>query len=282
MALNTKDFPIDDYLAVKNSRNFTGKVVLVTGSSSGIGEGIVKLFSILGAKVVVTGRKDAEIHKVAQEVQQLSPDKLKPLEVTADLTKREDVERLINETIKTFGQLDVLVNNAGIYPTSDIHDKNITDEFDQVFNIDLRAVVQTTHTAVPYLEKTNGTIIDMSSCAALSPISNLIISIQPKSVSYVNYCMAKAALNMLTEVLALELGPKGVRVNAVSPAVTEVEGMPKTLIDLMTKTAPLRRVGEPLDIAKAVVFLASTDAQYITGENLVVDGGQHFVVPGSV
>ena len=77
IALKTKDFPIADYLAVKNSRNFTGKVVLVTGSSSGIGEGIVKLFSILGAKVVVTGRKEADVHKVAQEVQELSPQKLK-------------------------------------------------------------------------------------------------------------------------------------------------------------------------------------------------------------
>ena len=90
--------------------------------------------------------------------------------MTADLTKREDVERLINETIKTFGQLDVLVNNAGIYPSSDIHDKNITDEFDLVFNIDLRAVVQITHTAVPYLEKTNGTIIDISSVVAIVPV----------------------------------------------------------------------------------------------------------------
>ncbi|CAG2178205.1 unnamed protein product, partial [Oppiella nova] len=213
------------------------------------------------AKVVVTGRKEADVHKVAQEVQELSPQKLKPLEVTADLTKTEDVERLINETIKTFGQLDVLVNNAGIYPTSDIHDKNMTDEFDLVFNIDLRAVVQTIHTAVPYLEKTNGTIIDISSVLAIVPAPSVL-----------NYCSAKAALNMLTEVLALELGPKGVRVNAVSPALTEVEGTPKAMIELVSKTAPLRRVGEPLDIAKAVVFLASTDAQYITGENLVVDG----------
>ncbi|CAG2178824.1 unnamed protein product, partial [Oppiella nova] len=177
-----------------------------------------------------------------------------------------DVERLINETIKTFGQLDVLVNNAGIYPTSDIHDKNITDEFDLVFNIDLRAVVQTIHTAVPYLEKTNGTIIDISSIVAFSP-----------SKSQLTYSSAKAALNMLTEVLALELGPKGVRVNAVSPGGTEVEGTPKTWIELMKQLAPLRRIGEPLDIAKAVVFLASTDAQYITGEDLVVDGGQHFL-----
>ena len=102
---------------------------------------------------------------------------IKPLEVTADLTKREDVERLINETIKTFGQLDVLVNNAGIYPRDEIHDKNITDEFDLVFNIDLRAVVQTIHTAVPYLEKTNGTIIDMSAVLALTPVQYIILII---------------------------------------------------------------------------------------------------------
>ncbi|CAG2171179.1 unnamed protein product [Oppiella nova] len=271
MALNTKDFPVDDYLAVKNSRNFTGKVVLVTGSSSGIGEGIVKLFSVLGAKVVVTGRKEAEIHKVAQEVQELSPQKLKPLEVSADLTKREDVERLINETIKTFGQLDVLVNNAGPYFNGDIHDKNITEEFDLIFNIDLRAVVQTIHIALPYLEKTNGTIIDISAILGLAP-----------SALPMNYCMVKAAINMLTEVLALELGPKGVRVNTVSPAATEGPGVTKTMIDAITKLAPLRRIGEPLDIAKAVVFLASTDAQYITAVRNSRDfSGKVVLVTGS-
>jgi len=265
IAVNSNDFPTADYLAVKNSRNFTGKAVLVTGSSSGIGEGIVKLFSILGAKVVVTGRKEADVHKVAQEVQQLSPQKLKPLEVTADLTKREDVERLMNETIKTFGQLDVLVNNAGFVSPGDIHDKNITEEFDLTFNINLRAIVHITNLAVPYLEKTNGTIIDISAVFALIP-----------DPSVLTYCMVKAATTMLTEVLALELGPKGVRVNTVSPAATDVGKTAKSVMELIAKYTPLRRVGEPLDIAKAVVFLASTDAQYITGENLVVDGGQRF------
>ncbi|CAG2180696.1 unnamed protein product, partial [Oppiella nova] len=101
-------------LVVDGGLPSTGKVVLVTGSSSGIGKGIVKLFSVLGAEVVVTGRKEGQVKRVAQEVQELSPKKLKPLAVVADVTKNDDLNRLMNETIKTFGKLDVLVNNAGM------------------------------------------------------------------------------------------------------------------------------------------------------------------------
>ncbi|CAG2117096.1 unnamed protein product [Medioppia subpectinata] len=259
-----------DYETVKNSRNFTGKVVLVTGSSSGIGEGIVKLFAYLGAKVVVTGRNVSRIHTVAQEAQQLSPLKLKPLEVSSDLTKAGGVERLISETIKAYGRLDVLVNDAGQYPQSDVHDKNLLDEWDQVFNIDVKAVVHMVHEAVPYLERTNGTVIDISSIGGLHP-----------SVPFLAYSSAKAAVIMMTEVLALELGPKGVRVNAISPGTTNAPKIGLPVQELTAKYAPLRRVGQPLDIAKAAVFLASTDAQYITGHNLVVDGGQGYNIPNT-
>ncbi|CAG2165703.1 unnamed protein product [Oppiella nova] len=226
--LKANDFSIDDYEEVKNSRNFTGKVVLVTGSSSGIGEGITKLFSVLGASVVVTGRKEADVQRVAQEVEKLSPYKLKPLQVVADLTKPQDVEHLINETIKAFGKLDVLVNNAGIYPTSSIGDSNLMEEWDQVFNIDLRAVVQLIHTALPHLEATNGTIIHISSIAGIAPTANMVA-----------YSSAKAALDMLTRVLALELGSKGVRVNAINPGATKMGQIPDVLYELVVKHTPL-------------------------------------------
>ncbi|CAG2172893.1 unnamed protein product, partial [Oppiella nova] len=254
------DFDIDDYKDVVNSRNFTGKVVLVTGSSSGIGEGIVKLFSILGANVVVTGRKDTEVQKVAKEVEELSPKKLKPLQLVGDLTKSEVITTLIANTIKTFGKLDVLVNNAGIYPVTDIHQKDLLQAWDQVFNIDLRAVVELIHESVPHLEKTNGTIIEISSIAGIQPVATSLA-----------YCPAKAGLDMLTRVLALELGPKGIRVNTLNPGVTNVAKVDsdKTIEDII----PLHRVGQPLDIAKGVAFLASSDASFITGANLVVDGG---------
>ncbi|CAG2113739.1 unnamed protein product [Medioppia subpectinata] len=204
ISIVSADFPIEQYKDVINSRNFTGKVVLITGSSSGIGEGIAKLFSILGANVVVTGRKAADVQRVAKEVLELSPKKLKPLEVVGDLTKAEDVTKLMDNTIKTFGKLDVLVNNAGIYPESTIEMKNLMEVWDQTFNIDLRAVVQLIHQSVPHLEKTNGTIIDISSIAGIRPGAYALA-----------YCAAKAGLDMLTRVLALELGPKGIRVNTL-------------------------------------------------------------------
>ncbi|CAG2104091.1 unnamed protein product, partial [Medioppia subpectinata] len=242
---------------VIQSRNFTDKVVLITGSSSGIGEGIAKLFAVLGAKVVVTGRKEADVHKVALELEKLSPYKIKPLEVAADLTKSEDINRLVEQTIKTFGKLDVLVNNAGAGKATLIGDPDLLKSWDFTFGIDLRAVVELTHAAVPYLEKTNGTIIDTSSIAATYPGSSA-------------YNCAKAGLNMLAEVLALELGPKGIRVNTISPGFTEVDthSLPPDVQKLIVKQTPLRRVGQPLDMAKAVAFLASTDAHSGIGEGI--------------
>ncbi|CAG2116765.1 unnamed protein product [Medioppia subpectinata] len=261
----TNDYPIEDYKAVAKSRNFTGKVVLVTGSSSGIGEGIVKLFSILGANVVVNGRKAQDVQRVAKEVQELSPLKLKPLEVVGDLTKSSDVNNLIDSTVKTFGKLDVLINNAGIYPVNNITSPDVLSVWDQTFGIDLRAVVELIHRSVPHLEKTNGTIIDISSVAGIAPLKLSIA-----------YGAAKAGMDMLTRILALELGPKGIRVNTVNPGVIHVRDPPNPLEVVMEKATPLGRVGQPLDIARAVAFLASTDAQFITGANLVVDGGSIF------
>ncbi|CAG2173006.1 unnamed protein product [Oppiella nova] len=256
------DFDIKDYKDVINSRNFTGKVVLVTGSSSGIGEGISKLFSILGANVVVTGRKEADVQKVATEVQELSPKKLKPLEVVGDLTQTEFIATLIGNTIKTFGKLDVLVNNAGIYPTTNITQTDLMQVWDQVFNTDLRAVVELIHESVPHLEKTNGTIIDISSIGAIAPLYQSVA-----------YGPAKAGLDMITRVLALELGPKGIRVNTLNPGAIQVTDKVDPLYEWGKTITPLKRLGQPLDIAKGVAFLASSDASFITGANLVVDGG---------
>ncbi|CAG2118943.1 unnamed protein product, partial [Medioppia subpectinata] len=191
------DYPIEDYKAVAKSRDFTGKVVVVTGSSSGIGERIVKLFSILGANVVVCGTTATKVQRVAKEVQELSPLKLKPLEVVGDLTKTSDVNNLIDFTVKTFGKIDVLVNNAGIYPQTNITQPDLLSLWDKIFAVDLRAVVELIHRSVPHLEKTNGTIIDISSVASMTPVKFELA-----------YSSAKAGLDMLTKILALELGPK--------------------------------------------------------------------------
>ncbi|CAG2113148.1 unnamed protein product, partial [Medioppia subpectinata] len=197
------EYSIDDYMKVKESRNFTGKVVLTTGSSSGIGEGIVKLFAILGAHVVVTGRNQTEIDIVAKEVQQLSPHQLKPLKIKADLTKTSEMQFLLHETIKTYGKLDVLVNNAGIGSMAQLMDKDFMKSYDSVFSIDLRAVVELNRLAVPYLNQTNGTIIHISSMCTHAPTNYGL-----------DYSMAKEAMNMMTRVMAMELGPF-IRVNTL-------------------------------------------------------------------
>ncbi|CAG2118737.1 unnamed protein product, partial [Medioppia subpectinata] len=232
-----------------------------------IGEGIVKLFSILGANVVVTGRKAQDVQRVAKEVQELSPLKLKPLEVVGDLTKTSDINNLIDSTVKTFGKIDVLVNNAGIYPVNNITSPDLLSVWDQTFGIDLRAVVELIHRSVPHLEKTNGTIIDISSIAAIAPIKFSLA-----------YPAAKAGLDMLTKILALELGPKGIRVNNVNPGFIHVRDPLNPLEVVVQKDTPLGRLGQPLDIARVVAFLASTDAQFITGADLVADGGFQYNV----
>jgi len=257
---------IDSYEEVKNSRNFSGKVVLVTGSSTGIGAGIVKLFSFLGAKVVVTGRNETNIKRVAEECHKLSPYGLKPLQVVADLAVEHDIIKLVNETIKEFGTFDVLVNNAGIWEFSSIKDNHILEQYDRAMQIDVRSALELIHLSIPYLEKSKGTIINISSISSLRPQSG-----------FLSYSMAKTSINMMTSILAIELGPTGIRVNTISPGVIDSKTT-KTkedleIIETYGKRAPLRRVGEPLDIAKGVVFLSSTDAQFITGANLVIDGG---------
>ncbi|CAG2107973.1 unnamed protein product [Medioppia subpectinata] len=264
-AIVSADFPVDDYKLVPKSRDFTGKVVVVTGSSSGIGEGIVRLFSLLGANVTVNGLKAEGVHKVALECQQLSPYKLKPLEVTADLTKTADVKRLIDEVIKTYGKIDVLVNNAGLRSVSTlITQSNLMSEWDRLYAIDLRAVVEVTHEAVPHLLKSNGTIINTASMGGKAAM-----------ITELAYGPLKAAVDMLTRVLALQLGPSGVRVNAVNPGATQVQEKldPPVVWEKTRSFTPLKRIGQPLDVAKAVAFLASSDAQFMTGANLFVDGG---------
>ncbi|CAG2170771.1 unnamed protein product [Oppiella nova] len=219
--------------------------------------------SILGAKVVVTGTTDAKVKAVAKECEDLSPYKLKPLEVVADLTKSDDLNRVIAETVKTFGRLDVLVNNAGIRSQlTTILQTDVMKAWDQLYSLDLRAVVELTHVAVPHLLKTNGSIIQISALAGLAPMPQNLV-----------YGPAKAGLDMLTRVLALELGPKGIRVNAINPGATQVFEPLPPIWEKTREFTPLKKLGQPLDIAKAVAFLISSDAQFITGANLVVDGG---------
>lgn len=258
-----------------NSRDFSGKVALITGSSSGIGAATAISFSKAGAQVVVTGRNADNVSKVAQECEKVSPNGLKALEVVADLMKEEDCKRLIDSTISKFGKLDILVNNAGAAVVTPIKDPSIMDSYDRIMKLNVRSVVYLTHLAVEYLEKTKGVIINISSVLGIKPFAQYRI-----------YCMSKSALDMFSKCLALELGPKGIRVNNINPGLIKTNimnamGIPKDKIVEIEREAakkyPLGRIGESQDIANGVLYLASDESSFVTGIDLVLDGGGQYI-----
>jgi NAD(P)-dependent dehydrogenase (short-subunit alcohol dehydrogenase family) len=153
------------------SYNFSGKVALITGSSSGIGATTAIFLSKAGAQVVVTGRKAQNVSQVALKCTEVSPKGLKALEVVADVTQNTDCEQLIGSTISKFGKLDILVNNAGAGARIKIKDTTVMDTFDHIMKLNVRSVVYLTHLAVEHLEKTKGVIINVSSFVALKPVS---------------------------------------------------------------------------------------------------------------
>ena len=184
--------------------NFSGKVVIVTGSSSGIGEDAAINFAKSGAQVVVTGRDESRANLVAEKCKKVSPTGLEPLVIVADVSKEEGCFKIIEETINKFNQLDVLVNNAGISVPSQFSLDNLMEIYDSIFGTNVRAVLLLTKLAAPHLSRTNGVIVNVSSIGSkkgsnLSPV----------------YSMSKAAVDMLTKCACVEFGPSGVRVVSI-------------------------------------------------------------------
>ncbi|XP_034257037.1 3-oxoacyl-[acyl-carrier-protein] reductase FabG-like [Thrips palmi] len=259
------------------------KVVLITGASSGIGAGTAVVFAKLGSRLVLTGRNLDNLKKTQQECLGCG---LKPNQValvTGAVENTDDCKKIIQTAIDSFGQLDVLVNNAGlaIRGTSQTLD---VEDFDRQLNINVRSVFQLSKFAIPHLEKTKGNIVNISSVAGMRAV-----------IGSLAYCTSKAAVDHLTRNLSLECAASGVRVNTLSPGliVTEFQkraGMPADAYPDFLKsvgaTIPLGRVGLPEDIAKVIVFLASDMAGFVTGQNIYVDGGNtvgtvSFKLPGS-
>nr|AAL85624.1 short-chain dehydrogenease/reductase [Aedes aegypti] len=252
--------------------DFTGKVVLITGASSGIGAATAKHLTHLGATVVMTGRNAESLKKCGAEC----VGKQKPLILVADVTKQEDNVRVIEETIKKFGKLDVLVNNAGRGVFGSIETTSL-DQLDDMLNTNLRGAYHLTILAVPHLIKSKGNIVNVSSITGLKPFPNSLA-----------YCISKAALDQFTRVIALELAPKQVRVNSVNPAVIATdfqnrEGMSPAqyaaFVKHSEKTHVLGRIGQPREVAEAIAFLATDSASFITGTCLSVDGGRTIMGP---
>nr|XP_027194413.1 uncharacterized protein LOC113789119 [Dermatophagoides pteronyssinus] len=262
--------------SMETKYNFNDKVAIVTGSSSGIGAEIARQFARNGAQVTITGRDSNALQSIADEIEKEF--NRKPLQIIGDLVVDQSTLpfRLINETISAFGRLDFLVNNAGGgSPYDSLLNENLMQGFDQVFTLNVRSVVYLTQLAVPYLEKTCGNIINISSMASIRPHSIL-------------YSSSKAAVDMITKTSAQELGGKGIRVNSINPGSVTTRyarsiGLPETILsdyedDIREKTI-LKFVPKPIEIAKLAMFLASDDARNMTGSNIVTDSGSLLMKP---
>ncbi|KAJ8721914.1 hypothetical protein PYW08_004316 [Mythimna loreyi] len=245
--------------------SFQDKVVLVIGSSSGIGAATAIKFAEEGAKVAIVGRKKQKLEEVAKKCGN-------PLVLVADISKDEDVKRIISETLREFGKLDILINNAGIGGNVSILAENAMQTFDQVMTTNLRAIVYLTNLAAPHIVKTKGNIINISSVAAYRAIGKESFS----------YCTSKAALDHFTRAVAQELAESGVRVNVINPGPVVTDfvmnmGLPAEVQDAAWKKAAtltaLQRVSIPEEIADLILFTASDKARGITGSSFVSDNG---------
>jgi NAD(P)-dependent dehydrogenase (short-subunit alcohol dehydrogenase family) len=244
-----------------------GKVAIVTGASSGIGRATAAVFAQNGATVVAVGRIEKELKALSTEAG--GDGSIKPH--LADLHEFSQLERVVTETIDDHGKIDCLVNAAGIIRNGTIENTTM-DDWDRVMNVNLRSLFLLTQKCVPHLAKTKGCIVNVSSVAGTRAFPGVLA-----------YCVSKAATDQLTRCAALELGPKGIRVNAVNPGVI-VSNLHKRggmddesyqkFLEHSQETHPIGRVGKPEEVADLIYFLASDKASWITGATYEIDGGR--------
>ena len=249
------------------TRKLEGKVALVTGASKGIGAEIAKQFAAQGAAVAVNygaGRQGAD-----RVVSEITGQGGKAVAVQGDLTKPDEVERLVADTVAALGPIDVLVNNAGVYEFAPLDGITI-DHFHRQFDVNVLGLLLVSKHAARRFSDKGGSIVNISSgVSTITPPNSAV------------YTATKASVDAITAVLSKELAPRRIRVNAINPGMVATEGVVaagfhegemRTWLESVT---PLARIGKVEEIAPAVVFLASDDASYVTGETLHVTGGLH-------
>jgi len=242
------------------------RVSVVTGSGRGIGRTIAVLFAKEGSRVVICSRTRRDLDDVERQISRSGG---ACLSVVADVTDKMSIDRMMGRVLEQYGRIDVLINNAGIYPSQDI--VHMTEqEWDNVIDTDLKSVFLCCKAVAPsMIAQKKGKIINITS------VTGTLVS----SRSLTHYSAAKAGMMGFTISLALELAEHGINVNAVSPGsiiTPGYEGLSRN-IDELARSVPLKRLGDPMDIAYAALFLASDESNYITGQTIVVDGGNVIV-----
>ena len=245
--------------------NLQGKVAVVTGASKGIGAGIAKALGAAGASVVVNYSSDRQGAEKA--VADIKAHGGKAVAVKGDVSKLDDVRHLVDETRKTFGKVDVLVNNAGVFKFAPL-EETTEAEYQRQFGINVLGPLQTTRETLPLFGPEGGSVINISSIVSRMGLPGSSI-----------YAGTKGALDTITQVLATELGPRKIRVNSINPGMVESEGAHSAGIigsdfqKNVEASAPLGRIGQPEDVAKVAVFLASDESAWLTGERISASGG---------
>ncbi|HJM24941.1 MAG TPA: SDR family NAD(P)-dependent oxidoreductase [Nitrosopumilus sp.] len=241
----------------------SGKVALVTGGSRGIGFATAKILSENGAKIVITGKDKDRLEKSTLKISG-------SIGIIADIKNSKDVKNVVSKTIEKFGKLDILVNNAGIFPKIKLLHEIDEDEWNEVLDVNLTGQFRFTKEAIPHLQKTGGSIINISSDAGLKAYQGFNADA---------YSASKAALIILTKCWALEYAKDKVRVNCICPGVVDTD-MTKPFMktqkdkEFMNNEHPIGRIGQPEEVAKAIMYFASDDASWVTGAVLAVDGGE--------
>lgn len=253
--------------------SFADKVVIVTGASSGIGAATAKLFAQEKAHVAMVGRNVERLNNVYEYIKEKTD--MDPLVIVADISKDDEARSIVEKTIERFGKLDILVNNAGYISVKYIVNKQYVEDFDKVMATNLRGAVVLTNAAVEYLIETKGNIVNISSIVGSFPSPVLTA-----------YGTAKAGLNHFSRCIALELAPKGIRVNVISPGPVKTNlnvalGLTKEqseqAFENSSKRTPLQRVSQSEEVAELICYLASDKAKSITGVNYEIDCGVNLI-----
>jgi len=247
---------------------FAGKTVVITGSSSGIGAGVAVEFAKLGANIVLTGRNVEQLKSVKDQCLKAGRKENQVTYVAGEITDQKCQTDLIETALKHFKQIDILINNAGMAVAMKSVLETSIDAYDRTMDVNLRSAVKLSLMALPHLVKTKGNIVNISSILGLRP-----------STGTMAYCISKAGMDMMTKSLAFEMAPHGVRVNSVNPGVIptgiarDLDVKADEFFETTKKLHPMGRNGEIKEISDAIIFLASSNSGFITGQLLCVDGG---------